>query len=224
MAFRAQEFHMCKIPSFVVKIHESINGKTLFDDYYLYIGFSVDELAILAKKSKDALLALESRLKDVLQEIETRYCHRLDCMPMMLHTKLEECVAASVRKYDPEKGPFLHLLRAVSKRGMERFSALFRNRRKKILRYLPEYQYPSEDIVYLKDSIQPKDREKRFELDFRGYVEQLTKKERIILQMYESNFSYREIGNRVGLSTSAVSNKVHQMLAEIRNRMKKKLL
>ena len=224
MAFHVQEFYVCSIPASIAEIHETINGKTIFDDYYLFIGFSAEELAMLAKKNKDAMKALESLLREDIQEFENRYCNRLDCPSFVIHTKFEECLASAVRKFDPRKGPFLHLFRAVSKRGMEHFSSTFLMQKKKVLRILPEVHSRPEGVVYLHDSIRSKDREKRFELDFRKYFEQLSPTERTILRMYGNHFSYREIGEQVRLSTSSVCNKVHQMISEIRNRMKKKLL
>ena len=216
MSIQQKEFYVCPLSAFSVDIHRSLCRKENLDDCYGFIGFSLDELAILAKKKKDGVTALSAKLKPVTDVIVRRYMKRIHCLAYLVDAKVEECLDIAVRKYDPTRGPFLNLFLVVCKKGLDRFARDFESRKRKVVPYVPEHPRAQGDILF-SDSVPSSEERQRFEIDFARYRERLSLRERKILRMFDDQCTLREISRRVSLSPSSVSNKIRQMVAELRN-------
>lgn len=190
---------------------------------YEFAGFSLDEVALLAKDGKRAMKECEDRTAIVLVKAARSYAKRNRCPVLDIYPKVQLALRKAVEKFDPGKGFFSHLLGRVIKLTLSSYGKSLAIHRKKVL---PQDVFGDVENPYcltFQDAVSnPGD--VSFRMDLENYVDLLEGRDRRILFLYDSHLNFREIADMVHLSPTAVSEKVNGMLSELVNRARRKLL
>ena len=190
---------------------------------YEYCGFSLEEVAVLAKKRKIAFKECMDRSKPLLIRAANAYSSRMRCSMLEVYPYVEKALRKAVEKYNPALGEFSHLLGRIIHLTLVSFGKVLAVHRRRFLTGLSRLEYICPKVITLQDAV-GRSPMVSYRLDLNAYLDLLDRKERSILHLYDYHHNFREIGDHMSLSATAVADKVSVMLNELRNRKARMLI
>lgn len=229
-AFHLPFFLATVLTSLAVSIRPASENMALKPFGYEYQDFLLDDLALKAKIDEGCLNEVLNRFLPTIYQTAALF---EKMYPYLDHGNLISELLATVRKgvelFDPGRGQFEHLVRRMFRLtllGQRKATAIEYQRQ---LRYLggaiQALNDEESDHLIFQDCIcDDEDEECRQRLDLEQYREELTSQEKGILDCFLQHYSYAEIAKKYALPRSTVSYKVTQMIAELSERHKRKLI
>lgn len=218
------EFFVARISKASLAIYRALSRRPdITGKDYAYYGYTLEEVALLAKNDPNAMKECLERTQVIRIKATRAYSSRVRCPFLDVYPKAEEALRKTVEKFCPEKGPFTHLLSRVLKLTLSSYNKSLAIHRKRVLGNGTLEKGESSPFLSFQDHVSDS-KSVAFTLDMDEYLEMLEPRERRILLLYDARHNYREIGQYVSLSSTAVSEKVSAMLQELDNRFKRKLI
>lgn len=189
-------------------------------DSYDYSNYSITSLAVLAKTDLDALNALAKAFEneiDIYCKSVTRNRRYLDYDEIKF--KLHQAFLRSVNFFKEEYGSFTHFLRKSLKNAIKfhiKEKALANKRAKK---YLGDKVSDFDIIDYLYDSnftFEMNHKWKQVQNDVENYLDKINDKDKKIIKLYQTGYTFKDICKLTKESFSKVSYTIYNTIKDIR--------
>ncbi len=187
-----------------------------------FAGFDLAEIIQLAKTNDAAkeeyILRIHRQIEIAARNyhLKKKYISEDD-----IYLRLADTAMAAVKIYNPEKGDVVHLLNRMFKIAYRYLCKEKAADYERELRYFGTRIRDSEICTYPLAIQNAEDEKKKldYKLQLEDYMKYITEKERGMLTLYSYSLTFDEIGKKMGLPTSTVSNSIYRMIAELKNRM-----
>lgn len=196
---------------------------------YQFADFKFNDLAIRSKDDAICLNELIKRVSRMLYHYASWYCKNNPFVDFSeAYQTLLDAIRDAIRIYNPDRGPFENLMRKTLHNALEFLEYNIGRcyiRRKKILETWsssPRSYYVFADSEP-EDSFQLPDRTK-LKIDFEEYKKLLSPKEKLILEMYISGFTLRQIQKKTNMGLTMIQNTIQRMIGELEEREKRKMI
>lgn len=209
------EFYVVKINESVRAVYHALaDGEKDRGESYDYVGFSLEEVALLSRTSPLALKECLRRVRPLLLRAMRSYMKKVACSEIEILPCLEEAVVKAIDKFDPSRGCFTHYLSRFLTLTIRSFNKSLLMRRKRVVNAFDEMVFE-----HSRDAREDgTDQNIRFRMDLDFYMALLTSDERLILRLFQEKHTFRDIAKAIHLSPTAVADKIDIMLGELKNR------
>ena len=209
------EFYVVKINESVRAVYHALaDGEKDRGESYDYVGFSLEEVALLSRTSPLALKECLRRVRPLLLRAMRSYMKKVACSEIEILPCLEEAVVKAIDKFDPSRGCFTHYLSRFLTLTIRSFNKSLLMRRKRVVNAFDEMVFE-----HSRDAREDgTDQNIRFRMDLDFYMALLTSDERLILRLFQEKHTFRDIAKTIHLSPTAVADKIDIMLGELKNR------
>ena len=187
-----------------------------------YAGFDLNEIIMLAKSDPDAKEEYIDRIHGQIEaaarnfHLKKKFIDESD-----IYSRLADTALQAIEIYDPEKGDAMHLLNRMFKISMTYLAKDKACEYSRMLKYYGNRVGDPEAYSYQKslESCEEETKMMEYRSEVEEYMDLLTETEKSILTMYSHHLTFEEIGKRLNIPTSTVSNSVYQMISELRMRL-----
>ncbi len=217
-------FKAVYLPSYSLDILQAYDQNDIEYTNSDYAGFDLNEIIQLAKTDPDAKEEYLNRIHKQMEGLAHSFHLKKKFIDeSLIYSRLAETALQAVEIFDPEKGDADHLLNRMFKIASTYLA------KDKACEYTRNMKYfgarVSEPETYSSAKTAQDAEEERqamyYKLEIEDYASLLDETEKSILAMYSHHLTFEEIGNRLDIPTSTVSNCVYRMVSELRMRFLK---